>query len=74
MRLRSLLFLWGFLGLSVGSSVAQDMEREKEYLRKDSMLWEAYEQRHQEMAALWDNIPRCRIVCRRPLIPFMMLR
>ena len=54
MRLRSLLFLWGFLGLSVGSSVAQDMEREKEYLRKDSMLWEAYEQRHQEMAALWE--------------------
>lgn len=57
MRLRSLLFLWGFLGLSVGSSVAQDMEREKEYLRKDSMLWEAYEQRHQEMAALWDKYP-----------------
>ena len=57
MRLRSLLFLWGFLGLSVGSSVAQDMEREKEYLRKDSMLWEAYERRHQEMAALWDKYP-----------------
>ena len=51
------MFLWGFLGLSVGSSVAQDMEREKEYLRKDSMLWEAYEQRHQEMAALWDKYP-----------------
>ena len=57
MRLRSLLFLWGCLGLSVGSSVAQDMEREKEYLRKDSMLWEAYERRHQEMAALWDKYP-----------------
>ena len=41
----------------MGSSVAQDMEREKEYLRKDSMLWEAYEQRHQEMAALWDKYP-----------------
>ena len=46
-KLKSLLFLWGFLGLSVGNSVAQDMEREKEYLRKDSMLWGAYEQRHQ---------------------------
>ena len=52
-KLKSLLFLLGFLGLSVGNSVAQDMEREKEYLRKDSMLWGAYEQRHQEMAALW---------------------
>lgn len=57
MKLKSLLFLWGFLGFSVGNSVAQDMEREKEYLRKDSMLWEAYEQRHQEMAALWDKYP-----------------
>ena len=56
-KLKSLLFLWGFLGLSVGNSVAQDMEREKEYLRKDSMLWGAYEQRHQEMAALWDKYP-----------------
>ena len=56
-KLKSLLFLLGFLGLSVGNSVAQDMEREKEYLRKDSMLWGAYEQRHQEMAALWDKYP-----------------
>ena len=38
-------------------AAAQRPDREKEYLRKDSVLWLDYEKRQQEMSALWQQVP-----------------
>lgn len=38
-------------------AAAQRPDREKEYLRKDSVLWLDYEKRQQEMSALWQQLP-----------------
>lgn len=38
-------------------AAAQRPDREKEYLRKDSVLWLDYEKRQQEMSALWQELP-----------------
>ena len=38
-------------------AAAQRPDREKEYLRKDSVLWLDYEKRQQEISALWQQLP-----------------